>query len=93
MTERVQEVVRHGRWLYDAQLLYDVWILRQNYIDDPGADEGEQASTPWNDDGYLFFAAYGRNRKWTGISNTFRTEAEAVAEAERTIHQGIEWDR
>ena len=92
MSERVKRVVRHGRWLYDADVLYDVWILKQNYVDDPGADEEERAYNPFNDDGFLFFAAYGRDDKWTGISNTFRTEAEAVAQAERTILDGINWD-
>jgi hypothetical protein len=79
----------------DGRTVYSTFcscVVTANYVDDPGGDEEERAYNPFNDDGYLFFAAYGRNDKWTGISDTFRTEAEAVAQAERTILDGIKWD-
>ncbi len=92
MSERIRQIVKHGTWLYGDSLSYDVWILKQNYVDDPGANEKERALTLFNEGGYLFYAAYGRNQRWTGISKHFGTKAEAIAEAERTIQGGINWD-
>lgn len=95
VSERVQEVVKHGRWLYDGQVPYEVWILKQNYTDDPGASEEEREAglSKRNGDGFFFYAAYGRNEGRTGISNSFPSQAEAIAQAERTIKGGINWDK
>jgi len=62
MSERVQNVVRRGKWLYDENVPYDAWIIKQNYCDDRGALEAERAIGPSKRDneGYFFYAAYGR---------------------------------
>lgn len=90
--KREQRTVKHGTWLYGGTVQFDVWIVTQNYIDDPGATEEEKALYPYRDGDSIFFAAYGQNDAWTGISHWFRTKEEAVARAEQTITGKITWD-
>jgi len=88
--KRDRRTVKHGTWLYDGTTTFDVWIVTQNYIDDPGGTEEEKSL--YTDGEFIFFAAYGQNNGWSGISNWFRTKEEAVARAEDTIHGVINWD-
>jgi hypothetical protein len=93
MTERVKDIVRKGRWLYDGTVPSEVWIIRQNYFEGPTITEEESDTNyPRRDgDGMFYYAAFAQQSTVKSVSNLFGSAEEAVQEADHIVH-GITWD-
>jgi hypothetical protein len=90
MTETAQ-IVKFGTWLYDGQIVHEVWIVKQNF--DFYYDEGfEDAPEDLNEDGEVFQVVVARDGKLKSVGLAFHSSEEAVAKAHQTIPQGIDWD-
>jgi hypothetical protein len=89
MSEKA-EIVKSGTWLYDKQIPYEVWIVKQNF--DYFYEEGfEDEPERLNENGGLFqglLAADGRRHL---LGSAFTLE-ETVAKTEATLQHRVEWD-
>lgn len=85
------QIVKSGTWLYDGQLVHEVWIVKQNF--DFYYDEGfEDAPEDLNQEGEVFQIVVARDGKVMTVGIAFHSAEEAVAKAHETIPQGIDWD-
>lgn len=90
MTETAQ-IVKSGTWLYDGQVVHEVWIVKQNF--DFYYDEGfEDAPEDLNEDGEVFQVVVARDGKVKSVWPAFHSAEEAVAKAHQITPHGIEWD-
>jgi hypothetical protein len=48
MAERIEEVVKHGRWFFDETVPAEVRIIRRNFVEPP--DPGEELPYGWTGD-------------------------------------------
>ena len=89
MKDESAEIVKSGEWLYDGTSPYEVWIIKQNfeYWYEEGYDESERL----NRDGFVFAVRYACNGV-VHVGTECMTLEEAVAAAELTIPQGIQWN-
>ena len=93
-TDQVKEtaqIVKSGTWLYDGQVVHEVWIVKQNF--DFYYDEGfEDAPENLNEDGEIFQVVVAQDGKVKSVGLAFHSTEEAVAKAHQIIPQGIVWD-
>jgi hypothetical protein len=90
MNETAQ-IVKSGTWLYDSNVLHEVWIVRQNF--DFYYDEGfEDAPESLNENDEVFQVIVARDGKVKSVDLAFHTIDEAIAKASQIIPQGINWD-
>ena len=88
--ELVAEIVKSGTWLYDDTVVYEIWIVKQNfdfYYEEDFEDEPELL----NADGerYQIVNAFEGHVRSVGFS--FLSLSEAVESAEEVVVQGIKW--
>jgi hypothetical protein len=90
MKEEKAQIVKSGTWSYDGKVMYEVWIVKQNfeYWYEEDYDETEQL----NENGEKFAVLYALDGKHVAGDSEFFTLEEAVAAAERAVPQGIRWD-
>jgi hypothetical protein len=72
MSERVEGVVKRGRWIYGATVQADVWVIRQNYFEGPTPDDEDRTpGYPSRDESEMsYYAGYEQKGEIKG-SPTF----------------------
>jgi hypothetical protein len=89
MSEKAQ-IVKSGIWLYDDQIPYEVWIVKQNfdyYFEEGFEDEPEQL----NENGELFQGLLVADGSKHPLCSAFTIE-ETVTKTEATLQHRVEWD-
>jgi hypothetical protein len=88
--EEQTEIVKQGIWLYDDQLPWEVWIVKQNFEFhyEKGYEDGPEEL---NSDGEAFQVVYARDGQSNGTGPTRLSLQEAISAAEEAISPGIVW--
>jgi len=85
------QIVKSGTWLYDGCVVYEVWIVKQNF--DFYYDEGfEDAPEDLNENGEVFQVVFAKDGKARTVGLAFHSIEKAAAKADSLIPQGIRWD-
>jgi hypothetical protein len=102
MTERIEEVVKRGRWLFDETVPAEVRIIRRNFADPPDPDEelpdGWTGDVPpaYGPDGFYYNAVYemtGRDGMASRSGTDLYSGIDAVIrEVETTLNGKVVWD-
>jgi len=84
------EIVQSGTWLYDGQVLTDVWIVRQNfeYQYEPEYSDREE---DLNEDGEAYQVVFGRSGYVMSVGPAGFTLPDAVKLAEELVSTRIDW--
>jgi hypothetical protein len=84
------EVVHSGTWLYDDQVLSEVWIVKQNfeYHYEPDFASGPEEL---NADGETFQVVIARDGRKIGLGPAKLSLPEAISAAEEVIQTKITW--
>jgi hypothetical protein len=92
MSERqlLAEIVQSGTWLYDNQLLSEVWIVKQNfeYHYEPDFPDGAE---DLNSDGETFQVVIARDGRKIALGPAGLSLHEAISAAQRVIRAHINW--
>jgi hypothetical protein len=89
--KKTAQIVKSGTWLYDGQVVYEVWIVKQNF--DFYYDEGfEDTPENLNQDGEVFQVVVASDGKVKSVGLAFHSMEDAMAKAHQIIPQGIQWD-
>lgn len=91
MKELRAEIVKSGRWRYDSTVVYEVWIVKQDfeYWYEEGFDDAERL----NGQGEVFAVLYANDgRLLRGNGSEHFSLEEAIEAAAQEVPQGIAWD-
>jgi hypothetical protein len=84
------EIVKQGTWLYDDQVPWEVWIVKQNF--EYHYEEGyEDGSEELNSDGEAFQVVYAKDGQSNGKGPARLSLQEAISAAEEAVSTGIVW--
>jgi hypothetical protein len=102
MAERIEEVVKHGRWFFDETVPAEVRIIRRNFAEPLDPDEElpdgyiGDAPPPYGPDGFYYTAVYemtGRGGMTTYSGTGLYSDIDAVIrDVERTLNGKVIWN-
>ena len=94
MGQRIREIVKRGKWLYDDSIPCEVWIVKKNYFEGPPVPEEDRVPDypPTDADGNFYLVEYIMNGSRRSVSNCFGSKDEAVLEANVKLKGRIRWD-